>query len=347
MGQKEGLGLYWAGSILAALAAMWILIPLVTPFILALLFASIIDPIVDILEAKGHLQRGAAVLLVGFCLIGLLLFVGGAFYLHLGGEIGELLSYLPPGEDAASSLEEFWKSRFETWTNSFPPQLRAILQQTLGGMPGFLAMALREGWELLQKLPRALGTAVITLLATFFISRDKRQLTAGLKRLTPPGWHRRLSQVKQELMTAIMGFIRAQLILITLTTTLFVAGLNLLGLPYAGLIGVTAGVFDLLPVLGPGLVLTPVALYLALEDIGRGIACLFLLLAVIAIRQLCESKIVGHYIGIHPLAALFGIYVGVRVWGVEGFILGPLLLIVLKALLWVQNGALFPSRPHG
>ena len=81
---------------------------------------------------------------------------------------------------------------------------------------------------------------------------------------------RRLSQVKQELMTAIMGFIRAQLILILLSTTLFVAGLNLLGLPLCRLVRRNGGLFDLLPVVGPGLVLTPVALYLALEDIGRG-----------------------------------------------------------------------------
>jgi sporulation integral membrane protein YtvI len=342
--QKEGLDLYWVVSVLALLAAMWILIPLVTPFILALLFASIIDPMVDLLEAKGRLGRGAAVLLVGFCLLGLLLFVGGAFYLHLGGEIRELVARLAP--DAANSLDEFWRSRLDDWTDSLPPQLGVILEQTLGNMPGLLAMALREGWELLQRLPRALGTVVVTLLATFFISRDKRQLTAGLKKLTPLRWHRRLSQVKQELMTSIMGFIRAQLILITLSTSLFVAGLNLLDLPYAGLLGVTAGLFDLLPVLGPGLVLTPVALYLALEDIGRGLACLFLLLAVVAIRQLCESKIVGHYIGIHPLMALLGIYVGARLWGIEGFVLGPLLLILLRALLWVQNGPSFPSRPH-
>ena len=66
------------------------------------------------------------------------------------------------------------------------------------------------------------------------------------------------------------GLHRAQQSSSSLSTTLFVAGLNLLGLPYAGLLGVTAGLFDLLPVVGPGLVLTPVALYLALEDIGRG-----------------------------------------------------------------------------
>jgi|LSQX01.2.fsa_nt_gb sporulation integral membrane protein YtvI len=344
MEKKEGLDLYWAVSILALLAAMWVLVPLITPFILALLFASIIDPVVDLLEARGRLRRGAAVILVGFCLLGLLLFVGGAFYLHLGGEIRELVARLAP--DASNSLEEFWQSRLEGWTDSLPPQLSVIIQQTLGGMPGFLAMALKEGWELLHSLPRALGTVVVTLLATFFISRDKGQLTAGLKRLTPTRWHRRLSQVKQELMTAIMGFIRAQLILILLSTTLFVAGLNLLGLPYAGLLGVTAGLFDLLPVVGPGLVLTPVALYLALEDIGRGLACLFLLLAVVAIRQLCESKIVGHYVGIHPLTALLGIYVGVRLWGIEGFILGPLILILLRALLWVQNGPLIPTRTN-
>ena len=57
MEKKEGLDLYWAVSILALLAAMWVLVPLITPFILALLFASIIDPVVDLLEARGLLRR--------------------------------------------------------------------------------------------------------------------------------------------------------------------------------------------------------------------------------------------------------------------------------------------------
>ena len=105
----------------------------------------------------------------------------GSFYLHLGGEIRD---WWPACPDASNSLEDFGRAG-EGWTDSLPPQLSVIIQQALSGMPGFLAMALKEGWELLHSLPRALGTVVVTLLATFFISRDKGPTHRGAKGLTP------------------------------------------------------------------------------------------------------------------------------------------------------------------
>ncbi|MGI6038193.1 MAG: sporulation integral membrane protein YtvI [Limnochordia bacterium] len=338
MRRQERATLYWLGGILLLIYVLPVIVPLITPFLLAFLFASIIDPFVDDLERLG-MPRGAAVLTVCCCLalilgLGLL---GG--YLHLSQEIRGLLESLPPGEDWATRLMEAWNIHWQRWFRHLPAPLGASLSQAMGGMSGIIEGLLWEGWNFLGNLPGFLATAAVALIASYFISRDKYLITQLIKRSTPKGWHHKLIIVRDELLTGVMGIIRAQVLLLTISTGMMIMGLNLLGLPYAGLIGLLAGFFDLLPVIGPGLILGPVALYYFIEEnMIRALGILVLLGMVFLSRQLAEPRIMSHYVGIHPLAILIGIYAGVRLLGFEGLLLGPLLIIILRALFSAQNG---------
>jgi sporulation integral membrane protein YtvI len=184
-----------------------------------------------------------------------------------------------------------------------------------------------------KKLPNFATILLISLIATFFISRDKELILEALLKPFPNKWRHKIKQVQGDIMKAGIGFIRAQILLITITTLISIIGLSILGSSYSIVVGLTGGLLDLIPVIGPSLIFIPWAIYnLIVGNVSFAIG-LFILYGVMgATRQILEAKIVGRSIGIHPLAILVAMYLGVQLFGVAGFFIGPASLVVLKAV---------------
>src|SRR5690606_27870815 len=110
-------------------------------------------------------------------------------------------------------------------------------------------------------------------------------------------------------------------------------GLSLLRSPYAMLLAVLSGLLDLLPVLGPGLIFVPWLLYhFILGDALFGLGLALVYAAISFIRTVLEPRIIGERAGLHPLTALIALYVGLKLFGMAGFVIGPLSAILLKSL---------------
>ncbi|MDW7676016.1 MAG: AI-2E family transporter, partial [Bacillota bacterium] len=91
------------------------------------------------------------------------------------------------------------------------------------------------------------------------------------------------------------------------------------------------------PIIGPGLVFIPWALILLLlGNTGFALALLFLYGMIILVRSLLEPKVVADNIGLHPLTTLISIYVGLKALGVLGIILGPIIVIIIKAFRYTE-----------
>ena len=104
-------------------------------------------------------------------------------------------------------------------------------------------------------------------------------------------------------------------------------GLALLGVPYAFLFSLLLAAVDLLPLVGTGIVLIPwgvVSLLLGRVRLGIGLLILYAVTAVV--HQVLEPKLIGEGLGLHPLLSLFAMYGGLKLFGVWGMILAPLLV---------------------
>ena len=129
-------------------------------------------------------------------------------------------------------------------------------------------------------------------------------------------------------------YIRAQLILITISFVICTVGFTIIGAESPLAMGLFTGVMDIIPVLGPGTLIIPWAVWsFIVGDIGFGIGLLIIYVIVSVTRYILEPKIVGDRVGLHPLAALAAIFIGMKLFGLIGLILGPIVLAVILAML--------------
>ncbi len=127
------------------------------------------------------------------------------------------------------------------------------------------------------------------------------------------------------------AYVRTQGIIMVLTALVCTAGFFFLGNPYYILAGAGLGVLDALPVFGTGTVLIPWALVCFLRGRwGRGLAVFGIYLVCYFLREILEAKLMADRVGLTPLETLASVYVGLQLFGLLGFILGPVGLLVVK-----------------
>ena len=186
-------------------------------------------------------------------------------------------------------------------------------------------------------LPAAFIFITVTLLACYYFTADDgrlgRGVTAFLSRLTPPPLRDRLPPIGRRLRRLGRQYLRACLLLGLLTFCLSFIGLALMRIPYAFIIALLLAVVDLLPLLGTGVILIPWALIcLLLGQVKLGIGLLALYGVTTLVRQVLEPKLIGDGLGLHPLLSLFSMYAGLRLFGVWGMILAPLVTAGVRAV---------------
>ena len=319
------------------------------PFIIGICLAFLMNPFITFLTGKLRFPRALAVLVSMLILIaliaGLITFlvtetVAGAAYLsdvlpkHLNTMIILIQDYfqakiLPLYEKIISlfnNLEAGQQntvlSNIENIGSSIGTTLTNLIQTTLGFVPKLI------GW-----LPGAGTGAIFTLLATFFIAKEWNKLLAKTQQFLPDKTLQNIRKVIIELERALFGFIRAQLTLISMTTLIVLIGSLILRIEFAITIALITGFVDLLPYLGTGLVFVPWIIYALMTgnlSLALGLAILYTV--VIVQRQLMEPKILSSSIGLDPLATLVAIFVGFKILGFLGLILGPIVLVIIRTL---------------
>lgn len=137
-----------------------------------------------------------------------------------------------------------------------------------------------------------------------------------------------------ELKKLIQVYFKIELIIMLINAGICIAGLLLIHNPYAVVIGILIGLVDALPFFGTGTVLIPWAVILLLfRNYYAGVVLLSVYVMTYFVREIMESKCMGDRLGIAPFTMLMVIFTGIMVYGILGFILGPLSYCMMKALI--------------
>jgi len=185
----------------------------------------------------------------------------------------------------------------------------------------------------LADLPYIATVIVIIFLAALFIGLDWPRIRDGFTRALPERMRTTGGIVLKDIRTALSGFVRAQLTLITVTAVLVLIGLWILGIKYALTVALIVGVVDLLPYLGVGAVLVPWSAYMFfVGDTKLAVGLLILYGVIVVVRQLLEPKLVSSNVGLDPLTTLIALFVGLNLFGFFGLIIGPVSVVILIAL---------------
>ncbi len=235
---------------------------------------------------------------------------------------------LPFGEGVSEVLAR--------WEVSAEGVISGLLNQGITGMGGYLTGSLGR---LLRSAPEGILTWMVAVMGCFYLSMDYESVRDRLLGLLPPLARDRIGTFRQKAGKAIRGYVRAYVILLTLTFLVVFAGLVILRQRYALLLALLVAVVDLLPVLGAGTVLIPWAI--AMMVFGQyffGFGLLIVYGVVTIVRQIAEPRLIGSSLGLHPLASLFAVFAGAKLFGFAGVILGPIAAFVVKELVWDREG---------
>jgi sporulation integral membrane protein YtvI len=185
-----------------------------------------------------------------------------------------------------------------------------------------------------RAIPQTMIFILVTILSTYFLASDREKLLALLYRIIPENLSKRIRNFKSDMFSALIGYLKAQLILLSITFTELLAGFVFIGISSPILLSLMISLIDALPVLGTGIILIPWSLYyLVTGDVRLSVSIILIYLIVFIVRQMVEPKVLSRQIGVHPIFTLFGMYLGLKLIGVAGLILGPLIVLTLKSIL--------------
>ena len=171
---------------------------------------------------------------------------------------------------------------------------------------------------------------IITVIATFFMVQDYEQIrNKMLQSRVGKGVCRIIAKCKETLKI----YLKAQGLIMLLDGTLCTIAFLVICQPYCLILGPLVAIVDALPVLGAGLILIPYMLILLLtKQFGKALVLLLAYLGCLLVRQITEPKMIGNKVGIRPLYTIISMYIGFRLFGVFGFLLGPIGVLIGKEL---------------
>ena len=155
-------------------------------------------------------------------------------------------------------------------------------------------------------------------------------------------FHREFALIGKRLVNVGSAWLRAEAVIVFVTSVLCIGGLFLIGNVYALLLGIGIGLLDALPFFGAGIVLIPWGVvYLAQKQWKKGMILLGLYVVCYLLRQILEARLMGNQVGLTSMETLISMFVGLKLFGLPGFLLGPIGLLLIKDLVelyWSDDG---------
>lgn len=331
----------WQWLLIAAIAGwlIWLLAPVLTPFVLAALLGWLGDPWVDRLERVGR-SRTTAVVLVFTLMILLLVLAMVILVPMIERQIVTLIDSLPTYRDwlvqrALPWVEQRTGLELVVWLD--PDRLtewvRGHWQQAGGVAATFFGYLSRSGFAVMAWV----ANLVLLPILTFYFLRDWDKLVERVAALIPRDHIAIATRLALESNDVLGAFLRGQFLVMLALGAIYATGLSVVGLKLGLLIGIIAGLISFVPYLGTatGIVLGVVA---ALVQTGGDWNLVALVMVVFVIGQMLEGyvltpRIVGDRIGLHPVAVIFAIMAGGQLFGFLGMLLALPIAAVANVML--------------
>lgn len=323
-----------AGIVGGVYLVMKYLVPLMVPFLAAALAAYWARPLFLRIEKWCRMKPAcsASLFLVVFvCGAGAALYFLGA---QLLGFAGRFFSKERPDiyvEQAFASCcqaaERLLGLPAKQVEYAVAAQVRAFVEEMQGS---WMPKAVDGSMAAVKGMGKTLAAVLITAISFVLWSGDFEKMKEEASEL--PLWGHMVRLVKG-ILEAVGGYLRAQCVIIALVTGVCTAGFFLAGSSCALLFGILTGFLDALPVLGTGIVILPWMVVQVMQgNYGTAVILALTYGACTLVREVLEPRLVGKRLGLFPVLVLMSVYVGVKLYGMGGIVLGPMSLLVIQEL---------------
>lgn len=306
------------------------------PFIIGVTFAIILEPVIGVLVRRLRVPRGPAVFTTLIAAGALASY--GVFMVvsQLIGELVELASLLPEYRETITNLTTDLLEQVEVLNENLPAvmslNIQLSVQEFLLGLEQGTKDLINRVLATFTGLPSFIVVSIITLVATFFIARDKDQIIDTLMQFVPPRARDQVKTFRETVSVDLFGYIKGRVVMLLFAILVAGIGLFLIGTRYWILLAILIGILDQIPIVGPGIIFTPwVAMSVIAGDMDRAVYLTILYFVIFAFHNFAEPKIIGDSVGLHPLIMILAIYGGIVFFGVTGIVVGPVIAIIIRA----------------
>lgn len=322
------------------------LLGMMAPFIIAWGLASLLNPVVTWLKKWAKVSRGLGTLFSMLTVLSSLFAVIGVILKQLWSQAvafiadfplykEQIVASLPMIEEQLDHLQEFipLPQTFSTLDN--------VITEILNSIGKFFQTIIPWAYDVVSGVPNVIIFIVVMLIATFFMTKDHTEIKVFVKAQMPVGIDERIMTLKNGLFHALGGYVKTQLIMMSVIFCICLTGLFIIKVPYMLLISVMIAIFDALPVFGSGAILIPWAIYsMIIGEYGAGAGLLSIYATIFLTRQMLEPKILSGQIGVYALVTVMAMYMGYKTLGVAGLIIGPVSAVIIKTL---QTAGVLPA----
>ena len=301
------------------------------PVALALVVVYMLNPLVSRLERRG-IKRGFGVAIIYVAFIAVvslaLSLIVPIIARQITGFIGNLPSYV---EDIRDYVNEFaakrgWDFKIDLDREKVQQYVVDNREQIIGVLGGVRSFAF--------SLIHILITLVIGIILSIYILLDLPKIQATVRSFFPEGRREEMSRLAERIGAVLGGFFRGQLLVATFVGVSSAVGLTIVKVPFAAVVGLIAGVFNLVPLIGPFIGAIP-AVILGLLS-GEPIRALYGALVLLAVQQIdnhiISPNVMGRTVKLHPITVMLALLAAGSLFGIFGMLLVIPLIAALKVV---------------
>ena len=309
---------------------MRFLSPILSPFILAFLFAGGLSRMAE--KIPFRIKR--PILAGGILLIGLVIFLlaAGTLLGYAAGKCGEAVGKIDYYE---KELCVFLGNCCDFMERNLGIDGKAVETYVLEQITVFaenlevkiLPSVMNKSLTYAKDAAGILGFLAVFVIAIFLILKDYEKVLSGIKGNKD---FTGVLEVLQKIILYLKTYLRAQLVILLVIGSVCAVVLGLTGIEGGIVYGMITGIMDTLPFIGTGIMLIPLAFFQLLSgNYWQGIVIICLYAVCALIREFLEPKLIGDKVGIWPVGILFSVFAGMKLFGIVGIIKGPIGLVII------------------
>lgn len=308
------------------------------PFIIAFAIAFLIQPVTKFFRTKLKFKRNVPALLASVAVYLLIFVILAILFYNIISEAMNLLKNLSttnlevilvPIRNILNEVNNYFQNIDPSFIEENSSQLTSVLKNGLDiagkSISTFLSIAL--------SVPMWITIIFLVILSTYFFTRDMTSIKKKFLSVFSENGRDKIEKVWSQGLKMLSKYIKAYFFIYFLTFLQTLIGFSILGVKYTVILSIMCAFADILPVLGIGLIYLPLAaVYLLTGNYFAGIGILVLFILISIVRQIIEPKIVSTSLGIHPVATLIAIFIGLQAFGFIGMIFFTFLMVFYKVL---------------
>ncbi len=325
-------------SVLAVLIAAYFILPVSLPLITALVTALMLSPAVQALHKRAKIRRNIAVMIIFTLFVCFIGYTG--YYLTTkavtqGTEIVENLpQYINDLNRAWLNFQRDLESEYEHLPPEIVQEINIQVTRALNEMRTTISdrNLINDAAALISSIPGYFVTFIVYLIALFLFMLELPSLKKKSYAYLSDRTKEKVNFMTSRLSYVVWGFFKAQFLVSVIIFIVSFIGLLLIVPEVALLMAFIIWIIDFIPLIGSIVILAPWAIFqLIAGNISVGTQLLILAAVLLIIRRTVEPKVMGTHIGLSPLATLIAMYIGMMLFGIMGFVIGPLIVIAFTS----------------